>query len=210
MICLFDMDLFGLYMSDDEVIDEKVKCIEGLEYYKRFISPEEERELLNSIDNSNWLTDLKRKVQHYGFKYDYRARKIDESFRIGKLPFWSELIVERMQEKKIIDFAPDQLIINNYEIGEGISMHVDCEPCFTDTIISLSLFSDIVMDFKRLNSNQKDNILLQRGSLLVISGDARYKYEHGIAQRKRDLFNERKRDRQRRISLTFRKVILKE
>lgn len=202
------MDLFGIYKSDDQLVNELVDSIEGLSYYPRFISESEELELIKAIDNADWLNDLKRKVQHYGFKYDYRARKIDESFRIGDLPKWSEFIVERLQEKKIIDFYPDQLIINNYEIGEGISMHVDCEPCFADTIISLSLFSDIVMDFKKLNSNQKENILLQRGSLLVISGDARYKYEHGIAQRKSDMFNERKRNRQRRVSLTFRKVIL--
>lgn len=204
------MDLFGIYKSDDQLVNELIDSIEGLSYYPRFISESEELELIKAIDNADWLNDLKRKVQHYGFKYDYRARKIDESFRIGALPRWSEFIVERMQEKKIIDYSPDQLIINNYEIGEGISMHVDCEPCFTDTIISLSLLSDIVMDFKRLNSNQKENILLQIGSLLVISGDARYKYEHGIAQRKSDMFNERKRDRQRRISMTFRKVILEE
>lgn len=202
------MDLFGIYKSDDQLVNELVDSIEGLSFYPRFISESEELELIKAIDNADWLNDLKRKVQHYGFKYDYRARKIDESFRIGDLPRWSEFIVERMQEKKIIDVSPDQLIINNYEIGEGISMHVDCEPCFSDTIISLSLFSDIVMDFKRLNSNQKENILLQRGSLLVISGDARYKYEHGIAQRKSDMFNNVKRLRKRRISLTFRKVII--
>lgn len=202
------MDLFGIYKSDEQLVQEFINSMNGLEYYPKFISEGEELELITAIDNANWLNDLKRKVQHYGFKYDYKARRIDESFRIGTLPNWSDFIVDRILKNGIVNHQPDQLIINNYEVGEGISMHVDCEPCFTDIIISLSLFSDIVMDFKKLNSNQKESILLQRGSLLVISGDARYKYEHGIAQRKSDMFNKRKRDRKRRVSMTFRKVIL--
>ena len=113
-----------------------------------------------------------------------------------------------MKEAKIIDYQPDQLIINNYQAGEGIAMHVDCEPCFTDTIISLSLLSDINLDFKNLITHKKNALLLKRKSLLVIRDNARYSYQHGIAQRKSDNFNEQKRIRRRRISLTFRKVIL--
>lgn len=54
------------------------------------------------------------------------------------------------------------------------------------------------------NGNIKKNIYLESRSLLVLKGDARYKWKHGIAARKSD--NGVKR--QRRISLTFRKVIL--
>jgi alkylated DNA repair dioxygenase AlkB len=45
---------------------------------------------------------------------------------------------------------------------------------------------------------------LESRSLLILTCDARYKWKHGIALRKSD--NGVKR--QRRISLTFRKVIL--
>lgn len=202
------MDLFGFTKTDRERIEELVDEIDGLNYHHDFISTEEEQKLIKNIDNEPWLNDLKRKVQHYGFKYDYRARKINESFRIGPLPSWCRFIIERMKEAKIIDYQPDQLIINNYETGEGIAMHVDCEPCFTDTIISLSLLSDINLDFKHQNTHKKKALLLKRRSLLVIRDNARYSYQHGIAQRKSDTFNEQKRVRRRRVSLTFRKVIL--
>lgn len=202
------MDLFGYYMSDEDAIMKVAQKIEGLSYHLEFLSESEETELIRAIDNEPWLHDLKRKVQHYGYKYDYRARKIDQSFRIGNLPDWSTPIAEKMISQGLINFEPDQLIINNYEAGEGIAMHIDCEPCFSDTIISLSLNSDIVMDFQHVSSHDKEELLLRRRSLLIMTGDARYQYKHGIAPRKKDMFNNHTRKRQRRISLTFRKVIL--
>lgn len=202
------MDLFGIYKSDDEVNQEIISGISGLFYKEQFISADEERWLIEEIENKPWLNDLKRKVQHYGYKYDYRARKITQSFRIGDLPEWSKKIYDRLLEHHIIDFRPDQLIVNNYLPGEGIAMHIDCEPCFGDTIISLSLESDIEMDLKCIKSQKKSSIFLKRRSLLVFRNEARYLYEHGIAPRKTDNFNGKKRSRERRISLTFRKVIL--
>ncbi|MEY4902758.1 MAG: hypothetical protein RLZZ292_573 [Bacteroidota bacterium] len=60
--------------------------IEGLTYVPNFISSQEEKDLINHIDNEIWLTDLKRRVQHYGYKYDYKARRIDINMKIGNLP----------------------------------------------------------------------------------------------------------------------------
>ena len=202
------MDLFGFQKPDQDVNNEVISSVEGLELYPEFITPQQEVELINHIDSEMWLEDLSRKVQHYGFKYDYRARRINADFKIGPLPEWSIELINRIKEKGIVDYELDQLIINNYEPGEGISMHIDCEPCFEDTILSLSLGSDIEMDLRRVNTSEKTSILLQRRSLLVLSKDARYKYEHGIVQRKSDNFNNQKRIRKRRISLTFRKVII--
>lgn len=202
------MDLFGIYKTDEEVNIELVSQINGLVYKEHFITEVEERALIDIIDKQPWLNDLKRRVQHYGYKYDYRARRINQSFKIGELPEWSKKLCDRLLENKIVNFTPDQLIINNYEPGEGIAMHVDCEPCFGDTIISLSLASDIVMDVNNVNFDGKSSILLKRRSLLVFSNESRYIYEHGIAPRKSDYFNGTKRNRERRISLTFRKVIL--
>jgi hypothetical protein len=47
-------------------------------------------------------------------------------------------------------------------------------------------------------------------SLLVMKDEARYKWTHGIAKRKSDRYRGRTIVRRRRVSLTFRKVILDE
>eukprot|EP01087_Luapelamoeba_hula_P016790 TRINITY_DN5196_c0_g1_i1.p3 TRINITY_DN5196_c0_g1~~TRINITY_DN5196_c0_g1_i1.p3 ORF type:complete len:178 (+),score=48.22 TRINITY_DN5196_c0_g1_i1:13-546(+) len=44
----------------------------GLVYVAQLFSAEEQAQLLRYIDEEGtWLSDLKRRVQHYGFKYDY-------------------------------------------------------------------------------------------------------------------------------------------
>jgi len=73
--------------------------IQGLTLLQNFITAEEEAILLAAIDQETWLTDLKRRVQHYGYKYDYRARRIDVSMKIGALPKWAKTLAERLQEK---------------------------------------------------------------------------------------------------------------
>jgi alkylated DNA repair dioxygenase AlkB len=41
----------------------------------------------------------------------------------------------------------NQLIINEYEPGQGINPHVDNTTLFTDTVVSLSLGSEAIMNF---------------------------------------------------------------
>lgn len=203
-------DLFGnIQKSKTELSLELAKEIVGLELYPDFITKEEEEELTILIDNSSWLNDLKRRVQHYGYKYDYRARKIDNSLYLGDLPDWLQIISQRMIEKNIINFTPDQAIINEYEVGQGISSHIDCEPCFGDTIISLSLGSTCIINFeKKLNSKNKIGIFVEPRTLLVMKNESRYNWFHGIPQRKSDKFNNEVIKRERRISITYRKVII--
>ncbi|MYB95200.1 alpha-ketoglutarate-dependent dioxygenase AlkB [Candidatus Poribacteria bacterium] len=47
-------------------------------------------------------------------------------------------------------------------------------------------------------------------SLVVLNGEARHEWLHGIAARKWDDWDDHKYVRGRRVSLTFRKVIIKD
>lgn len=203
------LDLFSDSNSDKELTLKNASFINGLEIYFDFVSEQEEHELLNNIDNNTWLLDLKRRVQHYGFKYDYRSRKIDKTYYIGEIPSWMNFLSKRLIEKGIINFVPDQAIINEYIDDQGIAPHIDCEPCFGDVIISLSLNSQCVMNFeKQPNAKQKQPLLLASKTLVVMKGESRYNWYHGIPTRKTDEFNFSKHKRGRRVSITFRKVIL--
>ncbi|KFF03273.1 alpha-ketoglutarate-dependent dioxygenase AlkB [Flavobacterium reichenbachii] len=188
----------------------KVSCIDGLTYVPNFVNSIEENKLINIINDSAWLTDLKRRVQHYGYKYDYKAKSIDYTMYLGELPGWALEIAERIYRKNLVGVIPDQLIINEYEPGQGIANHVDCEPCFGDTIISLSLGSGCIMDLINVKSREKIEFFLEPGSIIVLSGKARYEWTHGIAGRKYDILNGFKKQRELRISMTFRNVILKQ
>jgi alkylated DNA repair dioxygenase AlkB len=192
-----------------QILPDGISRIPGLQYIPNFISQNDEFELLQSINQEVWLSDIKRRVQHYGYRYDYKARSIDYSMYLGRLPAWVMKISDAICKGGQMEQAPNQMIINEYLPGQGITNHVDCEPCFGETIISLSLSSPCIMDFVNVKTKQKIELLLEKRSLVVINGEARHKWSHGIAPRKTDFFNNLRIERGLRISITFRNVILR-
>src|SRR5262249_27603509 len=141
--------------------------IPGLRYLPDFITPQQHDALLRHINAQPWLTELRRRVQHYGWRYDYKARAVDVSMRLGPLPDWALDIIRLIRERGLTDEEPDQVIVNEYEPGQGIAPHVDCVPCFTGTILSLTLGSACVLDFKHKKTRQAVPLLLEPRSLVV-------------------------------------------
>ncbi|MEM8528543.1 MAG: alpha-ketoglutarate-dependent dioxygenase AlkB [Bacteroidota bacterium] len=202
------LDLFSSSTSELPTEIEQSFDIEGLSLINNYISLEEEQALLAQIDAQPWLLDLKRRVQHYGYKYDYRARRIDVSMKIGALPDWANGLAERLQQEGYFKSIPDQVIVNEYEVGQGIAPHIDCEPCFEDTIASLSLNSTATMNFTHTVTNEKVPVFLSQRSLVIMKGESRYDWKHSIPARKKDKTKENTYPRTRRVSLTFRSVIV--
>lgn len=199
------MDLFSQTFSDTKTL---VETIPGLQYFENYLTKQEHDTLIRTIDSQPWLDDLKRRVQHYGFKYDYKSRRINLAMRIGQLPDWTMVIAHKLYVAGYFKSLPDQLIINEYMPGQGITPHIDCEPCFEDTIVSISLGSNCVMDFTNSLSQEKISMLLAPRSIVVLQGESRYNWTHGIAPRKTDKYKGYNYQRGRRISLTFRKTIV--
>jgi alkylated DNA repair dioxygenase AlkB len=184
--------------------------IRGLSYIEGFLTGSEHDHLLAEIDAQTWLSELKRRVQHYGYKYDYKSRFVDVTMRLGDLPVWAADMARRLLEAGYVPEMPDQVIVNEYLPGQGIASHVDCMPCFTDTIAAVTLGSACVMDFTHKSSRQRIPALLQSRSLIVMTGEARYDWLHGIAARHSDVVGGRRLPRDRRVSVTFRKVIVQQ
>ncbi|XP_026646498.2 tRNA (carboxymethyluridine(34)-5-O)-methyltransferase ALKBH8 isoform X2 [Zonotrichia albicollis] len=134
----------------------------GLMVIEKIISPEEERRMLESID---W--------------------KADEDTQNG-LPEICNPFLEKCLKQGYIKHKPDQLTVNQYEPGQGIPPHTDTHSAFEDEIISLSLGAEIVMDFKHPDGHTVA-IMLPRCSLLVMTGESRYLWTHGITPRKYDV-----------------------
>ena len=67
----------------------------------------------------------------------------------------------------------DQITVNYYEAGEGIPPHVDNQMAFGEVIISLSLLSDCIMEFKMDENIYKMD--LERRSLLIMGTESRYR-----------------------------------
>lgn len=184
--------------------------IPGLRYLPDFLGRAEQTRTLECIDRSDWMLPLERAVQHYGWRYDYRSRVVTADMRIGPLPDWLDALAQRLYtETGVFDRVPDQAIVNEYLPGQGIAMHID-RHCFGDTVATISLSDAWQMDFCPLGADRPAtrHMTLARGSALILSGDARRRWLHGIAKRKRErLQHGGWRPRERRVSVTFRTVL---
>ncbi|KAF7373389.1 hypothetical protein MSAN_00548500 [Mycena sanguinolenta] len=106
-----------------------------------------------------------------------------------------------------------QAILNLYHPGEGIIPHVDLLRRFGDGIVGVSFGSSCVMEFARVDKAADDaaaplQLFLPERSIIVLSGDARYAWTHGIEKRTADLVADagvhRVVQRGVRLSITFR------
>lgn len=176
--------------------------IPGLIYVPNFISALQEEYIVSDIDKRVWSNELKRRVQHYGYKYDYKKRVVNVSMKAADLLSWMKFYATKLVQKGLFVKVADQAIVNEYKVGQGIGKHIDCEPCFQDVIASLSLLSGCIMEFTRYDV--KKELYLEPRSLLVIQGEARYDWYHGIPARSSD----NGIARTRRVSVTFRNIIL--
>lgn len=178
-----------------------MSTINNIKYYPEFITESEEQQLIEFINQQTWDTTLKRRTQHYGWRYPYFSK--DKLEKTQDIPKELYPILEKINNKFNKKF--DQIIINEYLPGQGIAPHIDHKKLFGDTIISLSLGSTCIMRFEDDETdNLINNLLLERRSIVCLQEEYRYKYSHSIPARKSDLVDGKKFERQTRISLTFR------
>lgn len=192
-----------------EVLDQGnySSIIKGLYYEDDFISEEEEEELLSIVNDMEWTNLLKRRVQHYGYSYDYVKKKIQ---KIGQLP--EELMgITRKISRQVLGEGQlfNQIIVNAYLPGQGIAAHTDLYQ-LGDTVACISLGSTVLMDF---SNSQGDcySVQLNSRSLVCMKDEARYMWKHCIVGRKSDVLvqsdgTEKRVKRGTRVSITFRLV----
>ncbi|MEV6212073.1 alpha-ketoglutarate-dependent dioxygenase AlkB [Kitasatospora sp. NPDC051914] len=160
--------------------------------------------LLARIDAGPWSAELRRRVQHYGHRYDYGRRTVAAAGDAPPLPGWALDLAGRLAAEGLMPGPAEQVIVNEYQPGQGISAHVDCVPCFGPVVASLSLGSACVMDFTEPETGRKVPVPLAPGSLTVLTGPARHVWRHAIAARRSDPGPDGRVPRGRRVSVTFR------
>jgi len=181
--------------------------IEGLSVVKRFLDDRAQATLVEAIDQDVWNTTLKRRVQHFGHVYEYARRAVSSSARAEPLPSWALALLHELRSAGVTSEAFDQVIVNEYMPGQGIATHVDRADCFGPEVLSVSLLGACVMRFLDSRSAETRGLLLEPGDVLVLKDSARYQWAHGIASRKHDRWNGTVIRRQRRISITYRRVL---
>ncbi|WP_354638287.1 alpha-ketoglutarate-dependent dioxygenase AlkB [Kitasatospora camelliae] len=184
-------------------------AVPGLRYLADWLDPAACDALLAEIDAAAWSAELKRRVQHYGHRYDYGRRSLasDRRDAAPPLPGWARETAARLVSDGLMEREAEQVIVNEYLPGQGISAHVDCLPCFGPVVAALSLGSGCLMDFTHPGDGGKVPVPLAPGGLLVMAGEARSVWRHAIAARRSDPGPSGRVPRGRRVSVTFRTLL---
>ena len=167
-----------------------------------FITDREEERLIQRIEEAPWLSDLSRRVQHYGYRYDYKGTS--QPVPATPFPRWATVMAERLRTH-FGGTVPVQCIVNEYRPAQGIGMHAD-HADFGPIVASLSLSAAWPMRFRqrsvrpyRRDGAPGDEVaILPRRSVLVLRGAARTAWMHGIDPA------DTRPERTTRLSATFR------
>ena len=178
-------------------------AIGGLSYREDYISPEEEAVLIKHIDEQPWSTELLRRRQWYGWSYDDTTLGRNEDYRPQALPEWLTALAGRLRADGYFPAIADRALINEYHPGQGIGAHKDRDADHIRTVAIVSLGTPVMMDFTRPGHTTRSHYLRPR-SLVVMQGEARDQWLHGITGRKSDRVGGLILPRGRRLSVTFR------
>uniref|UniRef100_A0A8C4JKP9 AlkB homolog 4, lysine demethylase n=1 Tax=Dromaius novaehollandiae TaxID=8790 RepID=A0A8C4JKP9_DRONO len=198
----------------------------GVFLTEEFISEDEESEIVELMDQDDWKPSQSgRKKQDYGPKVNFKKQRLKAGSFIG-LPSFSKKIVTQMKDYSVLDgFLPVEQCNLDYipERGSAIDPHFDDWWLWGERLVSLNLLSKTVLSMscdsedsiqlfpsfskQRISCTSSPRLVpskevtvaihLPRRSLVVLYGDARYKWKHAIY---------RKHIEHRRICVTFREL----
>lgn len=181
----------------------------GLLYQPNFLKSDTHRSLIQAIDANPWSEQLSRRVQHYIHYYDYKTpTEIKEA---PPPPPLLKALGDHLYNYGMLRKPAQQIIVNEYYKGQGISAHSDF-PIFGDDIVIISLNDPVIMHFTKGSDDLA--LCLEPGSLAVMRGEVRTDWKHSIKKNVRETsFDGKTVDRNksysggnnyRRISITYR------
>jgi alkylated DNA repair dioxygenase AlkB len=171
---------------------------EGLVYRADFVTPEEERELLDVFARIDFRPVemrgqvAKRTVRHFGLDYDYERGDLVPAEPIPEEMRWLRDRSAELMERDPEDLV--QILVSRYPEGAGIGWHRDA-PMFGSKIAGVSLRAPARMRFQRTVQGERSTAAVELAprSAYLLSGKARWSWQHSIPATK-DL----------RYSVTFR------
>ena len=157
----------------------------GLLYRPELITAAEERQVLGRLETMELRTitmhgqTARRTVRHFGLDYGYESWTL-----VPTDPFPDELRWLQERAASLAGVDPDrfrQILVTRYPPGATIGWHRDA-PMFGPQVVGVSLAAACRMRFQRGKgeARQVTEVTLEPRSGYVLSGPARYSWQHSI------------------------------
>lgn len=157
---------------------------EGFQYAADFISPEEERTLVEHISRMEFSevrmrgVTARRRVRQFGWRYSF------ESFRLTEGPevpdFLRPLRARAGEFAGVTAEALSETLVTEYQTGATIGWHRDA-PMF-GLVVGISLLSACTFRFRRGPGTHEKPLSLELAprSAYLLDGEARRDWQHSI------------------------------
>ncbi|XP_008304498.1 alpha-ketoglutarate-dependent dioxygenase alkB homolog 4 [Stegastes partitus] len=184
----------------------------GVFLWENFISEEEEKELINTMDQDQWnLSQSGRRKQDFGPKVNFKKRKVRISNFSG-LPALSQTLVLRMQqEPSLAGFQPVEQCNLDYhpQRGSSIDPHLDDSWLWGERLVTVNMLSNTTLTMSleeglpKLGLPEEVHVAvhLPRRCLVVLYGEARHRWKHAI--HREDVHERRVCSTYRELSVEF-------
>lgn len=182
----------------------------GIEILENFISSQEEMDIVRKIDMWDWKASQSgRQKQDFGPKVNFKKRKLRSDCFTGLPPFSKVLVGKMNLVPCLATFRPIEQCHLEYipERGSSIDPHFDDWWVWGERLVTLNLLSSSYIIFTYNPTEEENNDSLQQlpavsvpmpqRSLLVVYGDARFKWMHSVP---------RNAITSRRIAITYREL----
>ncbi|KAJ3071289.1 hypothetical protein HDU98_005566 [Podochytrium sp. JEL0797] len=185
----------------------------GMSYLPNVLSVAQERQLLATIAATPFESaNIRRRLQFHGEVYyhtthDVAALQPSKTHwnPLSNMQWFVDHVLESTSHVYSPVVQPSQVLVNEYIGDRGLSCHLEDPDAFGHYIYTVSLVNPVWMDLKPVleasagtngidsNGNKPRRepddlvpmrILLEPRSVLILSGDARYKWMHGITKTK--------------------------
>ena len=150
------------------------------------------------IDEGPWDLTYARRRKHFGARYHSAAKMPPQP-----MPARLTALAVRLCKDRIMPYAPQSALINEYLPGQGIADHTDRADKRGGKVVSISMGSGAEMRFTEPDG-RRHLIYLEPRSLILFEGAARDHWQHGIAGRHSDQHLGLNIPRTRRVSITMR------
>jgi alkylated DNA repair dioxygenase AlkB len=170
----------------------------GLSYFPDFISADEENFLIGEFRRMELGHfrfhgyEARRLVRHFGTSYEFSGKSWEDA---PPLPdFLRPFLRRAAQALKLPEARLRQVLVTHYPVGAPIGWHRDAPPF--EHLLGISFGSSCTMKLREMSGKKKLDLFLERRSAYLMTGIARWRWEHHIPPVKLE-----------RWSLTFRSLV---
>ncbi|KAK2881920.1 alpha-ketoglutarate-dependent dioxygenase alkB homolog 4 [Channa argus] len=163
----------------------------GVLLWDNFISEEEEKELISTMDQDVWnQSQSGRRKQDFGPKVNFKKRKVCIGSFSGLPPLSQKLVLRMQQEPSLAGFQPVEQCNLDYhpQRGSAIDPHLDDSWLWGERLVTINMLSNTTLTMSLENGLSELGLAeevqvavhLPRRALVMLDGEARHRWKHAI------------------------------